>query len=519
MNCKKLRLYINTIASYSLKQLYYHCKYIVYKPTFKKVETSNSQLHLKLHPFIKKPISATALRVKFLNIEETFADWNDMRHGALWAYNLSYMDYLCQEGMTYGEGAKWLDLFCQDIDMHTIALQPYPTAKRVVNWIKFFSKHQRLEQRWVDCLYSQCLHLVKTLEYRLSGGNHLLEDGITLFIAGMFFENKSFTNKGCAIVGQELNKQILPDGAHYEQSPMYHCIVLEGLLDCLNMVSCHMVFANMWHEPIEHIKQYAIRMLGHLQAIIYADSSIPLLNDAARGICAAARDLFDYAYHLELDWVLQPLHECGYRKMENSHMQALVDVGNMTAGYMAGHSHADTFNYELRVDGCPFIIDTGVSTYNKDTRRQYERSTKAHNTVVVDGRDSSEVWGGFRVARRCKVQVLQDSANEVVAKHSGTFKGGWHKRHFYMSDTSFAIDDEIAVGHDGKSMIHLAPGVKVVAYSAECIRTSVCKIYLEGAISVKVFDTEVATEYNKLLKNKSIAMSFSGKMKMIIKQI
>lgn len=33
--------------------------------------------------------------------------------------------------------------------------------------------------------------------------------------------------------------------------------------------------------------------------------------------------------------------------------------------YIPGHAHADTFNYELRIDGVPFIVDTGISTYNK----------------------------------------------------------------------------------------------------------------------------------------------------------
>ena len=43
-------------------------------------------------------------------------------------------------------------------------------------------------------------------------------------------------------------------------------------------------------------------------------------------------------------------------------------------------------------------IDTGTSTYAAGPVRDRERSTAAHNTVEVDRRDSTEVWGAFRPA-------------------------------------------------------------------------------------------------------------------------
>ena len=73
--------------------------------------------------------------------------------------------------------------------------------------------------------------------------------------------------------------------------------------------------------------------------------------------------------------------ECGYRRLQGSRQEAIIDVGNITATYQPGHTHADTFTYELHIDDCPVIVDTGISTYNKTPRRLYERSTQAHNTV------------------------------------------------------------------------------------------------------------------------------------------
>ena len=41
-------------------------------------------------------------------------------------------------------------------------------------------------------------------------------------------------DKASCLLYKELDEQILPDGSHYEQSPMYHCILLDRLLDCYN---------------------------------------------------------------------------------------------------------------------------------------------------------------------------------------------------------------------------------------------------------------------------------------------
>ncbi len=46
-------------------------------------------------------------------------------------------------------------------------------------------------------------------------------------------------------------------------------------------------------------------------------------------------------------------------------------------------------NCELIADR--LLLIQVFSTYNKTARRQYERSTSAHNTVTVGNKDSSEV--------------------------------------------------------------------------------------------------------------------------------
>ena len=46
------------------------------------------------------------------------------------------------------------------------------------------------------------------------------------------------------------------------------------------------------------------------------------------------------------------------------------------------------------------VVNSGTSLYGDSPERLRQRGTAAHNTVVVDHQDSSEMWSGFRVARR-----------------------------------------------------------------------------------------------------------------------
>lgn len=420
---------------------------------------------------------------EFLNVVDNFRGWNNTDHGMLWAYNQNYMDWLNQPGVGQDEGIKWIDKFIADIPDNRIGLDPYPTALRVINWIKFFSRYpEAATKARLDSLYSQVRLLERRLERHILG-NHLLEDAYSLYIAGCYFDDDRLFKRASKLLIRELREQVLPDGAHYEQSEMYHCILLDRLLDCINIRDC------------AELRKTAECMLGHLDSIVWADGSIPMVNDAAEGVAPAPAEIFSYARRLGLTWEPRPMKECGYRKLVNGAFELLADVGGITASYQPGHSHADALNYELRIDGQPIVVDSGISTYDKTPRRQYERSTIAHNTVTpADNSDSSEVWGGFRVGRRCKVSVHEDTGSRLSASISG-FN---HCRTFELMDGKVSISDRFP--GIGISRIHLAPGVEP------------SRVKITGADKVEILDCEITTHYNRFCSAKVIEIHFLNEM-------
>lgn len=514
-------LLFHTLSHLRTKQIFYQLKNRLIKEKYRDLECPKDVSCPILTSFIPKNKSLSENVFSFLNISSSFSSWNDTSNGMLWAYNLNYMDGLLQEDISFEEGTKWIEKFITELPQNRIGLDPYPIALRGINWIKFISLHKdgldkESMKRWNDSLYSQYKLLEKKLEFHLLG-NHLLEDAYSLYIAAIYFKDTDMYWKASKLLKKELKEQTLGDGAHYEQSPMYHCILLDRLLDCYNF-SFNNVCFKYQEEDIAVLRDYCIRMLGHLSGMLYQDAFYPLFNDSALGIAPTPDQLFEYANRLGLKWKLIPLKDSGYRKMENPMMEAFVDVGNITASYQPGHSHADTFNYELRINGNPFIVDTGISTYNKTTRRQEERGTSAHNTVTIAGQNSSEVWGGFRVGKRAKVSILIDGTNQIKAFHNGFGKRGIHTRTFKMETEAFHIIDEINMNQEAESYIHLAPEVIVLSCNERMVKTNIGTILIHGATEVSLADEQISTEYNRFQPIKVVVIKFKEKSSYTINQ-
>lgn len=494
----------HTISYLKPIQVIYQLKNLVEKPKY-------IQMSAPIH---EKPVLMTEpiARYKgiegdvftFINLCYKFEDWNYVGNGTLFTYNLNYFDFINSDSFLTEEACQWIDRFINDIPTITWGLDPYPIALRGINWIKFFCCHPECATKnREDSLYSQYRLLERKLEYHLLG-NHLLEDAFSLTVGGHYFGDKHMMQKGTKLLMKELQEQILPDGAHYEQSPMYHCILLDRLLDTINMVQ-----GSRLKVKGDFLFSYAERMLGHLESICYEDGTWPFFGDAASGIAPMTQDIKDYAHRLGLTWEALPLKECGYRKMQSGRMEAFVDVGNIMATYQPGHSHADALNFELRIDGKPFIVDTGISTYEKNTRRQYERSTAAHNTVSSKFRNSSEVWGGFRIGRRCNVICTKDEERCIEAEHDGF--GLAHRRKFSIDDNKFVIADS-CMAEDCVVHVHFAPGIRGINIEDNTIFTSLADIRVTGGItSIVLDDCEVSTEYNIKQKSKEALISFKEK--------
>src|SRR5690606_22460204 len=126
------------------------------------------------------------------------------------------------------------------------------------------------------------------------------------------------------------------------------------------------------------------------------------------------------------------LTDSGYRKLQNKKVELIADIHGISPSYQPGHAHADSLSFVMEVDGKPCVVDMGISTYQISPRRDFERSTKAHNTITINDQDTAEVWSGFRVGRRPTVNLLKADERQIQAQL--TYAGLIHKRTFTLTE-------------------------------------------------------------------------------------
>ncbi|MCB0664054.1 MAG: alginate lyase family protein, partial [Saprospiraceae bacterium] len=450
----------------------------------------------------------------FFFLSHTFdndIDWNYTGHGMLWAYNLNYFDFLQQEEVTRQSGLTLIKDFISFGSKHKIAFDPYPNALRIINWVKFFSKYEIKDQEILDSLWAQLKILEDNPEYHLMG-NHLLEDGFGLLIGAAFFKEEKLYKKAKKLVQKELEEQILSDGGHFELAPMYHCTLLWRLLDVIHAME-HSTFkadATFYHFLVAK----AGSMLGWLQEMTFSNGDIPLVNDSAFGIAPSPEALLGYGRALKIAPIPKGLSHSGYRKWKYGNTEILMDVGAIGPDYIPGHAHSDTLNFLIYQNGIPFLVDTGISTYEKNAQRNLERSTASHNVVQIDDWDQSEVWGGFRVARRAKVKVLKDSPSEIVASHNGfRRKGGSHERTFRIQNDAFIIKDVVKKpeGAKARAYFHFHPDIQP-NIKGDSVSTTLGNLHFEGARSLQLKEYDYNDVFNGPRKAKRLVVVFENEL-------
>ena len=522
MNLAKLKLIYHTVKYLRFKQIYYRLYYTIRNRFFKKEYEKNLNQDIKSLTWENKINYATSYldnnRFKFLNIEHLFnskIDWNYNEYGKLWTYNLNYFDFLNQEDITIEAGIYLIeDYIKQNIQLKD-GKEPYPISLKVINWIKFLSENKISDQKINQALYNHYQILLNNLEYHLLG-NHLLENAFALFFGGLYFDDKTMFNKASILLKLELDEQILADGAHFELSPMYHQILLHRLLDCIYLFQQNKGKVDQELEQLLKVK--AEKMLSWLQTITFKNGSTPMVNDSAYGISLNSKQLFVYATQLNLNWSSAKLKDSGYRKFSNSGLDVFMDVGQLAIDYQPGHAHADTFSFVLHANNQPIIVDPAVSTYEINEVRKKERSTSYHNTVTINNQNSSQVWSGFRVAKRAKVNLQVDDVDKIVASHNG-FKNCKHTRTFNLQSTIFSIEDVIATKTKGKAHFHFHPECEVKIVNNQKLVANGVELSFVGQENIEIEDYHFAKGFNSTIIAEKVVVLFTEKLVTEIKVI
>ncbi|GMU24804.1 MAG: hypothetical protein AMXMBFR13_48750 [Phycisphaerae bacterium] len=354
-----------------------------------------------------------------------------------------------------------------------------------------------------------------------SANNHLIGEAAGVFIASSYFtglhDAPRWRRQSREILMREIELQTSTDGGNKEQAFSYHLFVLEFFLLC-GLVARNVGedFPAEYWDRVEKMFEYLAAFCEGGEPPMYGDADDGYVLDLGNRqvspleLLAIGAILFNRpdfkaeagAFGEPAFWLLghggyeryeaiplsaerqsiasRALPETGYYLLQSGQrggpdrLSVTFDCGELGFGSIAAHGHADALSVTLRVGGHDVLVDPGTYDYfTHSAWRQYFRGTRAHNTVMIDDQDQSEMLGLFLWGRRAQARCLrwaprENGGGEVVGEHDGyrALPGSVSHRRSVALDSdqrTLTIGDELsATGrHIATWYFHVAPACTV----------------------------------------------------------
>ncbi len=462
------------------------------------------------------------------NILEFPINWNNKSFSKLWLYNLHYFDNLHSNDADPDVNLRLLnDWIKQNPFPDGNGWEPYPISIRLVNVIKYWLNGNCLEETIFDNLYTQANYLFNNLEQHILA-NHYLTNLKAILFAGIIFQKDDWTSFATKELLKEIDEQLNNDYMNYELSPMYHALMLVDFLDMFNLSRA---YEDKFSSALSNkLKAKIPNMLNILEQMSFLDGGLSFFNDSVDGIAPKLDIISEYAENLHLKITeitpnreLIDLSDSGFFILRDGPIKVIFNSSNIEPSYQPGHSHADTLSLEASFGEERLIVNSGISTYDDNNKRIFQRSTKSHSTLEINNKNSSNVWSSFRVAERAKItsrKIEKDDGFEycVSASHNGYsrfFNECIHSRKITLNPTSINIDDAIT----GKfktaiSRFYIHPNIKL--YDADKDITLVGKkfraVIKKKDLDIKIINTKYFPEFGIEIDNFCIEVRFARRL-------
>ena len=416
-------------------------------------------------------------------------------------------------------------------------------------------------------------HLYRYPSAHSSRANHSLTEALGLLVAGFAFPGLRHAAKwrdfGVRLMEREVCRQLYDDGSGGEHSLHYLQLVADHYL-------VYYWLCQAYHMPIgRDIKARLKAVVKFLSGIIDCAGEVPNIGDDDDGYLArlwfgqhnnylsllnTGTIMFDRSelrhpaatldsktllllgesahtrWHRDGaagKWRVHATYyaEAGLAVIADERQgQKIFFVGNsgpLGLKPLAGHGHADALSIWLSVDGEAFLIDPGTWVYHGGGPwRHFFRSTSAHNTIEIDGKDQADQLSDFMFADFYKIQsVIWQPGQETVtwgANHDGYRRlpdPVIHQRvvTYIKSQSRFLIRDSIHCqgAHTVRLRFHLHPDIGIAATAGNVFslngEKAIVKLHMDSQMDCEVFNGAVdppmgwyAPRFNRLQKTNTL---------------
>jgi len=345
-----------------------------------------------------------------------------------------------------------------------------------------------------------------------SANNHVIAEAAGQLVASCAFpwfrESGSWRRAAARLLEQELIRNTFPSGIGRELASDYQCFITElGLVAAVEAAAAGCPLSQTaWHRLAAMTDSSAALLDERLRPPRQGDGDEgrAFLLDAPTGnrwpsLLALGAEIFG-----RMSWWPQPPASAGsvligallpapvqvdgrpahrpdrfpdagltmLRTAEGQHPELWCRCDGGPHGFLsiAAHAHADALSVEVRYGGVDILADPGTYCYHGEPEwRSYFRSTIAHNTAELAGRNQSADGGPFLWLRHAQSRELAVSDDGTMAAWQAEHDGyrsltppAGHRRLVRLNRAEYSLEiiDEIGAGHDVRLAFHLGPEVE-----------------------------------------------------------
>jgi hypothetical protein len=403
------------------------------------------------------------------------------------------------------------------------------------------------EQPWLKQMIASLWQHLRFIEAHnefsfLLRSNHYLSNivGLTTLSAYLGLERRR--EKYARAVQREILLQTYPDGGDREASTGYHVLVAQmGLHSLLVQQRCRGAIDPKFEARLSLMFEWIAALAddaGKLPHLGDCDNGRVelLLDDIARvernSLCVGSLSkLASSVLHMPMkrdrtDVKLLP--GSGIAVIRSGEASIVFSAMPNGLGGKGSHTHCDKLSIVFRLGGNEVFCDSGSRCYTRSAElRNLDRSTQAHNTVMIDQADQNTLGTElFRLGNEAQVSpiALLEGGKAVQASHQGYSR--WnieHLRTVELHPASLQIVDEVSGANQHSLELRFILGPEWLVYPEIMTGTRVTCIVkgprqlrlrceAESPMALSVMPAQISREYGAVLATTGIRIQTTASL-------
>ena len=196
-------------------------------------------------------------------------------------------------------------------------------------------------------------------------------------------DQSSYLRNASALLDEELNLQILPDGGHISRNPG----VIPDLLSFL--LPLREAYAKLGKAPSQELVSSIDRLMVALKFYRLGDGEIAHFNGSSTTIVDLVSAIL--RYDDAKGGAPDNATSSNYQRIVKEKTTLIVDTGISPNGPLSKSVHAGTLSFEFSANQTPIIVNCGALNSTNTELNLAARHTAAHNTLTLNDTSSSQI--------------------------------------------------------------------------------------------------------------------------------